>query len=188
MERCPNRPACLSHWPAGFTLYEAVITLTIGITLFGIGVPTFQTLVRDERLTTSVNTFVATLHLARSHAVLRQQRAGLCPSRDGVRCDDTCAWESGWIVYADVNGNRERDPEEALIQVAGAGGRRVTIRSTAGRRRITYQPTGFAGGANLTVTFCDARGPDAARAVILSGSGRPRVARRGPGGRALDCS
>jgi hypothetical protein len=40
---------------------------------------------------------------------------------------------------------------------------------------------------NGTVTFCDTRGPAAARAVIISYTGRPRVSDRGPGRRPLVC-
>ena len=57
---------------------------------------------------------------------------------------------------------------------------------TANRASFQFRPF-FWRSTNGTVTFCDERGVAAARAVIVSYTGRPRVSDRGPG-RALTCA
>jgi type IV fimbrial biogenesis protein FimT len=47
---------------------------------------------------------------------------------------------------------------------------------------------GFRRSTNGTVVFCDRRGAAAARAVIVSYTGRPRVASRDADGRPLRCA
>jgi type IV fimbrial biogenesis protein FimT len=57
---------------------------------------------------------------------------------------------------------------------------------TGNRIRFSYRPFGRR-STNGTVTYCDDRGADAARAVIVSYTGRPRTASLAPGGKPLRC-
>lgn len=53
---------------------------------------------------------------------------------------------------------------------------------------VVFQPEGGSGGANDTFTFCDTRGAAKARAIVLSNTGRARIADKRPGGKALVCT
>ena len=57
---------------------------------------------------------------------------------------------------------------------------------TANRRLFEFRPFGRR-STNGTVTFCDRRGAEQARAVVVSFTGRPRVTRNGSGMAALIC-
>jgi type IV fimbrial biogenesis protein FimT len=172
---------------AGFSLLELLIVLLVVATLLAIGVPALGRLALDHRRTADINAFVTAVQLARSESAKRPAAVTLCPSADGSLCGGPGGhFDSGWIVFVneDRDSPAQRDPDEPLLHVH-LRARAATVRSN--RARYTFRPF-YIRSTNGTVTFCDERGPAAARAVILSYTGRPRVSDRGPGGRALECA
>lgn len=170
----------------GFTLPELVFTMAITIGLVGWGVPTFRDLRLDAARTREVNQLVQAVHLARSEAIKRNGVVSLCPSPGGRWCADPgTPWHRGWIVF--VNTDRDtpavRDPAEELLRVYGPWDRGAV---GANRATLSFRPYGQM-GVTATFTFCDPRGARAARAVIVSQTGRPRVSDRDASGTTLDC-
>ena len=176
------------HRSCGLTLVEMLTMLAVAGVLLTTGIPEFKRILASNRMITEVNTLVAHLHLARSEAVNRGQRAVLCPSADGLRCLGSSEWHRGYILFVDDNGNRESDAGEPLVRIRGSGAPGILITSSASRRRITYHPDGSSPGSNLTLTFCQRENTVLPKAVILSNTGRPRVSRTGPEDRPLRCS
>ncbi|NIP72271.1 MAG: general secretion pathway protein GspH [Gammaproteobacteria bacterium] len=178
-----GRPGAQS---AGFTLTELLITMGLAVILTVGVIPSFRTILANNRVSAAVNKLVAHLQAARSEAVRNGRQAILCPSVDGQRCERTNQWHRGWMIYADTNRNRRRDPEERVTRVHGplTG---LSIHSGRYSYRVRYRYDGSSYFSNTTFTFCDSRGAEHARAVILSNSGRPRVSGEGPGGRGLVC-
>ncbi|MDX1562871.1 MAG: GspH/FimT family pseudopilin [Gammaproteobacteria bacterium] len=170
----------------GYTLIELVTTLVVGSVLLSLAVPAFENLVLDSRRTADINAFVTAVQLARSESAKRGRPAVLCKTVDWVHCNGADAYyEQGWMVFVDEDGDSPpfRDENEQLLfgyEPVTAG----TIRSN--RARYVFRPY-WRRSTNGTITFCDRRGSDAARAVIISYTGRPRVADRGPG-RPLVCA
>ena len=172
----------------GTTLFELLAALAVFAIVVGFGGPMFHTVLQNARMTRSVNALVGTAHFARSSAVRRAADVALCASTDGLGCARAgviADWAEGWLLYVNLDRDRppRRDPGETILRVF-AGDPRLSIR--ANRRAFVFRPLGLA-ATNGTLVVCDARGPDAARAVIISPSGRPRVARRDPRGRPLEC-
>jgi type IV fimbrial biogenesis protein FimT len=171
----------------GYTLTELVFAMAIVAGLLGWAVPGLQDLRRDAERTREVNQFLHAVHYARLEAVKRNGVVSLCPSGDGEFCAPRGgAWQLGWIVFvnADTDAPAVRDPGEPLLRAFPAWS---SGRLTANRSTLSFRPFGQS-GVTATFTFCDARGPAAARAVIISQSGRPRVASLGPTNQPLDCS
>jgi type IV fimbrial biogenesis protein FimT len=54
------------------------------------------------------------------------------------------------------------------------------------RSAFVFRPFGKR-ATNGTLVYCDRRREAAARALVISYTGRPRVAAEGPAGRDLDC-
>ena len=85
------------------------------------------------------------------------------------------------------NANKQLNQDESPLRVHITPDSGLTISGSNGRQRIVMQPDGTAGGSNASFTFCDARGPDQARAIIVAMNGRPRVARTKSDGTPLSC-
>jgi type IV fimbrial biogenesis protein FimT len=170
----------------GVTLPELVFTIAIALGLLGWGIPAFRDLRLDAARAREVNQFVQAVYLARSEAIKRNGVVSLCPSLDGELCAPAgTAWQRGWIVF--VNSDRDspavRDEGEDLLRVYAPWERGAV---SANRATLSFRSFGQV-GVTATFTFCDDRGPRAARAVIISQTGRPRVSDRSASNAALAC-
>jgi type IV fimbrial biogenesis protein FimT len=171
----------------GFSLLELLIVLLVIGGLLAAGLPALGWLVRDAERTADINAFVTAIHLARSVSAKRSLPVIVCKTTDLRFCGDSSVrYEDGWMVFVDEDGDSppEVDGSERVLfsyQPNTTG----TIRSN--RARYTFRPW-YRRSTNGTITFCDDRGASAARAVIVSYTGRPRVSDRGPGGKSLRCA
>lgn len=163
-----------------------VAALVVAVTLTA-GIPSLQWLIQDAQRTADINALVTAIQLARSESAKRNLPVVVCKTADRRICGDSSVhYEQGWMVF--VNEDADDPPAiDAGEQLLFAYQPRIagTIRSN--RARYTFRPY-FRRSTNGTVTFCDRRGAGAARAVIVSYTGRPRVAEQGPGGRRLICA
>lgn len=162
----------------GFTLIELMVTLGVSALLLSIGIPGFQGLIRDNRMTTQHNQFIAGLNTARSEAVKRSVNVAMCKRNiAGNDCNNGGNWEDGWIVFTDLNDDGVVDLNETILRVHQALTGNTSLRGGPNRDRVTYNSQGFAaGGLNGigTFTLCDDRGVTNAKGLIISPSGRAR--------------
>lgn len=171
----------------GFTVWELLCAVLIGGILLGIGVPSFDNIMLDSERTAAINSFVTAIQLARSEASKRRRPVVLCKTDDGLRCaGKELSFDVGWMVFVNEDDLRppERSPDEPLLLQHRPS---ITGPIHANRRLFEFRPFRHR-STNGTVTFCDRRGASAARAVIVSYTGRPRVAARGPRHRPLVCA
>jgi len=165
----------------GFTLLELLVTLLLATMLMAIGIPALRTLVLDARMTGSVNAMIHGIHLARQQAQVQGRPVAICPSRDGRHCTREDDWAAGWIVYSDRSQYESRPPADRNRVLLSAGpwhdGHIVANRSAFVFRPFEIRST------NGTLLFCDSRGRRHARAIIVSPTGRPRVATSAVGAR-----
>jgi len=170
---------------SGLTLIELLATLTLLVILTTTGIPAFTDLILDMRMTAQVNRFVHGIHLAKQAAHTYGADVALCKSMDGRQCNRGIDWRDGWIVF--VNENRDRpprvDPGEPVLEVSPPF---ASGHITANRAEFIFRPF-VTRSTNGTLTFCDRRGADRSRAVIVSYTGRPRIANVGPGNQRLVC-
>jgi type IV fimbrial biogenesis protein FimT len=166
----------------GLTLIELLMTLALAALLLGMAAPSMAAIMNSTKLTSTTNTFLAGLRLARSEAVRRGGRVAMCKSADGTACAATGGWEQGWIIFHDPNGNGVVDPGERLLQRTEAQDEGIVFSGTQNvARAITFTATGrnrtLAGGMQAgTLTLCnkrDAAGPG--RKIIIASGGRSRV-------------
>lgn len=80
------------------------MTLSIAAILATIGAPSFQDLIRNNRVATQSNELLTALNLARSEAIKRGARVSVCASNDPLATTPTCGtdWAKGWIVFTDT--------------------------------------------------------------------------------------
>lgn len=84
--------------PRGFTLIELLVALVLVSVMLVLAAPSFITFQRNSELTTTANSFLATLSAARAEAMKRQLRTFVIPA-------DGSNWSSGWLAFVDVNSN-----------------------------------------------------------------------------------
>ena len=163
----------------GFTLLELMVTLAVAAVVLTLGVPSFQALIRSNRLTTLTNELVGALHLTRSEAIKRNHRVTLCKSANGAQCaSGDQGYEQGWIVFDDPNNNATVDSGETIIRVFAAAPAGMTLTgNTNVAHYISYTATGtshlvsnaFQAG---TLTVCLT--PEA-RDIVINSVGRVRT-------------
>lgn len=169
----------------GLSLIELLFTLALFSILTTVAVPGFRNMVLSSRMTAHVNRFVHDIHLAKQAAHSLLEPVVLCKSTDGYQCAHDGDWHAGWLVF--VNRNRDRppaiDPGETIL-AANPPFESGTI--VANRRHFEFRAFEIR-STNGTLIFCDPRGPDAARAVIVSYTGRPRIATTTSRNKPLSC-
>ncbi|HVI26130.1 MAG TPA: GspH/FimT family pseudopilin [Xanthomonadaceae bacterium] len=164
----------------GFTLIEASISLCVTALLVGLAVPAWSNAVSAAHAAQAQAELFQTLTTALTHATATGAEVVVCPSRDGRGCTGGSDWSGGWVAFADLDGDRQRDARDTLLRQHGPLTGGVHLRTSAGRPRIVFQPHGgAAAGYNATFTLCDRRGPGKATALVLANSGRLRQDRPG---------
>jgi type IV fimbrial biogenesis protein FimT len=171
----------------GMTLIEMLTAIAVIGTLSALAAPSFSNMRHDAGRTTAVNDFFHAIFLARSEAIKRGEVVSVCKSTDQETCANRGAqWAAGWIVFANTDRDDlpERDRDEPLIAVyAGWRGGEIT----SNRQAYSFRPY-TQGVVNGTIVFCDARGSKHARAIIISHTGRPRVAKVDADNKPLRCA
>lgn len=170
----------------GFSLLELLMTMLVASLVLSLGVPSLATTLAKSRQTAEINALFHALYLARKESLRRRQVVSLCPSTDGRSCRPGRDWSSGWIMFenADRDEPPERDAGEALVysHAASAG-----LRITANRRGFTSRGVRKR-ATNGTFVVCDRAARIAPKALVVSYTGRPRVARRQRNGAAYACA
>ena len=160
----------------GFTLQELLVAVAIGLVLLLVAVRAVGGALESARSQDTRARLLASMTLASSRAALTGRHAVVCPSIDGRNCAPSVDWSGGWIVFLDADEDGESDAGERRLDHAEALAGRVRLRSSTGRRSVTFQGNGGNAGSNLTFTLCDGRGPAQARSLVLANSGRLRDA------------
>ncbi|SFQ04188.1 type IV fimbrial biogenesis protein FimT [Variovorax sp. 770b2] len=149
----------------GFTLTELLTVITIVAVLAAVAVPSFRSLLLNQRLASAASAMVSALNLARSEAIKRSSRVSVLPAR--------AAWGTGWDVKVDAI-------DEPLLGFPGLEDG-IAVDATTGNGfsgKVTYDPNGFArdalgrfGAGCLAFKAATQRRV----AVIVSDTGRPRT-------------
>lgn len=164
---------------SGFTLVELMVTMAVVAILAAIAAPSFSSLIRNNRLATSVNDLVVDLMLARSEAAKRGVRVSVCASSSGTACAGT-DWAVGRIVFVDNGGTAgsvDIDDGDEILRVSPALSDNNTLKATVGTNTaisfLQYRPRGMTNQTG-TITFklCDDRDGPHGRDLAISPTGR----------------
>ena len=170
----------------GFSLYELLVTVAVTAVVLSVGVPSLGILVARNRQQVEINALFHAIYAARKESITKRRVVSLCPSTDGATCRPGLDWSSGWILF--VNDDRDSppriDPGEAVLQYHRSD---ESIRLRANRKGFTSRGT-WLRTTNGTIVACDIGERVAPKALVISYTGRPRVALRTPAGDAYECA
>jgi type IV fimbrial biogenesis protein FimT len=161
---------------SGVTLIELLVVLAIAAILAQIALPEFSDIMKNNRSTARINELQTSLTFARTEAVKRNSPVVLCKSTNGTSCTSAGTdWHNGWIVFVDVDNSGTVNNGEDVLSLHGNADEKFTLTFTP--TMVAYAGNGLATqGQNGTYALCDDRGAAHARGVIVTVSGRPRLA------------
>ena len=171
---------------SGYSLYELLITISVASIILALGTPYLGALAARNRLHVEINALFHAIHLARKESIMRREVVSLCPSADGQQCQPGRDWSMGWIMF----NNRDRDEPphvdagEPVLQIHRVSS---AVQLAANRRGFTLRAT-FLRATNGTFVACDRHARTPARALVISYTGRPRIALKNTRGEPYSCA
>lgn len=175
-----------NHSQRGYSLYELLMTLALMALVLTLGIPSFSGTVARSRISVEIDALFHAIHLARKESVMRREVVSLCPSSDGMDCEPGRDWSIGWLMF--TNHDRDApprvDPNEPVLQVHQVS---KNVRITANRLGFTLRATRKR-ATNGTIVVCDIADRAPPKALVISYTGRPRVAFENPDGDPYSCA
>ena len=176
----------MGRYDRGFTLYELVLTILLVGLLLGIALPSFSALHARNLQRIEINTLFGAIHLARKESIVKRRVISICPSVDFLHCGNRADWSSGWIMFE----NRDRD-SPPVVDAGEPILKRHKVSANvdihANRRAFTLRAT-FLRATNGTFVVCDAADRILPKALVVSYTGRPRVADHKTNGELYSCA
>lgn len=164
----------------GTSFIEVLVVLSILAVLMAIASPDLAAIVRNGRLNSQNSQLLHSLDLARSEAVKRMVQVVVCRGSASAGCGGAGAWDSGWIVFADLNEDGGYDPPAAggtgdvLLEVnTGLRSGFALLASPSIPGMVQFDAHGGS-SANGHFILCQDGRKDWARLVIVRPSGRIR--------------
>ncbi|WP_435237091.1 GspH/FimT family pseudopilin [Psychromonas sp. PT13] len=148
---------------SGFTVVELLVSIAIMAIVLGIGVPSFNELIRNSAIRSNSNDIVVALNYARMEAVKRgdniilSQRIVTAPT----------SWSGGVVVWVDTDGDDTLDAgEELRLWDAFSNGSQINSTNTS----IVFSALGEASPGDV-FTLCDDRTGETGRTITILVSG-----------------
>lgn len=159
----------------GFSLIELMVTLIISSIILFMAIPGIKSLVGGRQIDVVTEKLYGSIMFARSEAVRRAGAVSLCRSLILGSCvGNGSEWATGWIVFFDNNSNGTLDASDEKIREYQAQSSVISIKWSQGFF-LRFNSRGVARDMG-TFTVCRETGArDAARAVIVSITGRARI-------------
>ncbi|MCX4027128.1 GspH/FimT family pseudopilin [Endozoicomonas sp. SM1973] len=150
----------------GFTLIEMLITLVIASIILGAAYPAFNNMINENRLTTTANSFIGALSIARNEAIKRGVQISVV-AKDAS--DNNNEWGRGWTVQ-DAASNVIRDFPSLDQQ-------NISLNSTNNFSTITFNARGFLATNQDTVNL-QLPGASSTRLITVTASGVTRIEKK----------
>ncbi len=135
----------------GYNMIELITAMSIVAILVAIAAPSFRYITNANRIASEGNGLLGDLQYARAEAIKEGQSVSVCVSNDAHTCTVGLAWQKGWIVFSDPNGNGVVDAGETVLRVQAAFSGSDTFVATPNLSVLTFNREGFTPVANGTL-------------------------------------
>lgn len=164
---------------SGWTLVELLMALAIGAALITLAIPSYHGWIADQKLANHARALASSMSLARSEAIKRGARVNLCNSADLRSCAAKGSWDSGFLMYVDVNRDGNVDAGEPVLRIEGPAAEGIHVSANAPiDDYVSYTSLGQArllsGALQMGTMRVCLRGR-AQLQVVLANSGRVRI-------------
>ena len=163
--------------------------MVITAILMGVGIPSFMSAVQNSRQSSTYQSLIGGLFLARSEAVKRAATVTVCSRATSASCGDATQWNNGWLVFTELEGagfefgrldageivlaiEEEIDQNQIKVFAKQRGSN-----STSPQHYIRYTLIGGSNWRGGTLQVCDDRGDKKALAMNVVITGDIRKAR-----------
>ena len=192
----------------GFTLLELLVGMAIVALLMAVGLPSYQYMANNGRISGEINGLIGDMQYARAEALKEGQNVTICSVANpavalpSCACNgsstSSCSWAGGWMVYSNPNGVTTADSSDPVLRVqpiftgyGSATGDPFTAANSVDA--VTFNRDGIASLASTTtaslaitsVTFTlnpsSGSGAPYERCLALSRLGRMKVQTNGTG-------
>lgn len=160
----------------GFSVVELMAIVMIVGVLLAVGMPSFQSLIHRQRLTTTANALFMAVNLTRSEAIHRSTRVDLVPAGNGA------SWNDGWVVFVDSNGNQRPEKGETIIFTHDPIDRNLSITPRFTDSKVQYIAFNGTGRTRTNANSQTSQSGNwllelgtQSRKVVINFLGRPRV-------------
>lgn len=149
----------------GFTLLELLVSMALLTILLGVGLPSLQSLLTDNRARFEQERILKILTAARLQAISDRQTITVCT----VNADNLCVTHGGQalIMFSDDNGDATQDAGEARLMASPGFSDGLSL--TSSRTAINFAPDGTTLGSNATLQLCVSGQPRIDLVISMSG-------------------
>ncbi|MGI9233100.1 MAG: GspH/FimT family pseudopilin [Woeseiaceae bacterium] len=171
---------------SGYSLYELLVTTSLIAALLIVGIPGFGSMLARQRQQVEINALFHAVHLARKESIMRRKVVSICASLDGEQCATGKDWSQGWLMFEnqDRDSPPRIDPGEPVLRHHNVDD---GILIKANRSGFTLRAT-FLRATNGTLVVCDRAGRVRPKGLVVSYTGRPRVASSTTAGKPYTCA
>jgi type IV fimbrial biogenesis protein FimT len=135
-------------------MVEMIMAVAVGAILLVIGIPSFRYVTNSNRIAAEINGLLGDMQFARSEAIKEGNPVTVCVSASGTACAaaGTTTWQSGWIVFSDLNGNAAVDAGDTILRVQKPFSSTDTFVANNALSAVTFNREGYGNGiANNTL-------------------------------------
>ncbi len=169
----------------GFTLIESLIVLALMAGFAAYAVPSLRLFLARNGVAHNAQNLTEAIRFTRAQAMQRGVNVVLCRSLQAEDSDapvcasDAADWSSGWLIFADRNGNGlfELGKGDRLLQVQGSIAHHSQVVQQGAYVALQFLPSGVAktGASTFNLTPAGANPDNYSRSICVSLVGRVRA-------------